>query len=499
MRRNRTIDQYSTGLAGIQYCWEGDMHSAPVHQSPYSGSWYPGDASSLTELLDKLFAESKDRTGAGTLARPAGFVVPHAGLVYSGRVAAAAYRHFEQEPPARLILMGFAHHGAPTGVWVPAVEAYRTPLGEIPVDRRTAEELLAGGVFRWMREDALCDHSVEIQLPLLQRVVPGLEFVPVYVSTLGPGDREEAARILASVMEPGTVVLASSDLTHYGTNFGYKPFPHDEQTPHRLRLLDEGFIEAAGSLDADLLMRTLRSEAATVCGREPIALLLTALAGRPDGEDIFQLALDYETSGDITGDYSHCVSYAALGYFPWDSFLLEEAEQQLLLDSARRTLRHYQETGEAKPQGPERTTAALERSAGAFVTLHKDGQLRGCVGRCTAASPLANVIPEMTLAAALEDTRFEPLRPDEEGIDIEISVLSPLKRLTDYSRFRVGRDGGHLKIGGLSGLLLPQVAEGRGWTADDFLDALARKTRVDRDVYGDPTARFSVFRAQVIH
>ncbi len=474
------------------------MSSVARHQSPYSGSWYPPDSAKLTELLDKLFAESEARTGASILPGPAGFVVPHAGLVYSGRVAASVYRHLRQERPRRLILMGFSHRGAPSGVWIPELDAYRTPLGEVPIDRHAVKELTAGGVFRPMREDALCDHSVEIQLPLLQRAAPGLAVVPVYVSALGPRDRQEAARILAGMMEPGTVALASSDFTHYGRSFGYQPFPHDEQTPFRLRQLDEGFIEAAGSLDADRLVRTLKSEAATVCGREPIALLLAALAARPDGEDIFQLTLDYETSGDITGDYAHCVSYAALGYFPWASFLLDEADGQLLLESARNTLRHYQETGEALPQGPVRMTAALERKAGAFVTLHKNGQLRGCVGRCAAVEPLGKVIPEMTLAAALEDTRFEPVRPDEKGIELEISVLSPMKLLADRSRFRVGRDGGYLKCSGLSGLLLPQVGEERNWSTEEFLTALARKARLPKEVYNDPEARLYVFRAQVI-
>jgi uncharacterized protein (TIGR00296 family) len=105
----------------------------------------------------------------------------------------------------------------------------------------------------------------------------------------------------------------------------------------------------------------------------------------------------------------------------------------------------------------------------------------------------------MTLAAALEDSRFAPLRPEETGIEIEISVLSPMKRLAGAGGFRIGRDGAYLRAGGLSGLLLPQVAEGRDWTAKDFLGALARKARLSPDVYRDPQSRLYVFRAQIIH
>lgn len=474
------------------------MAGTVCHQSPLSGSWYPGNAAELSDLLDGLLAKSADRTGPILPGMPLAFVVPHAGLVYSGRVAAAAFRQLEAMQPERVVILGFSHHGAPPGLWIPDVDCYATPLGETAVDRDAVQRLLAGSRFRTMREGALCDHSVEIQLPLLRKVVPKAVVVPIYVSSLTSSERAEAAPALAELMKPGTVVLASSDFTHFGAAFHYMPFPVDAHTPERLRALDEGFIEAAGSLDSDLLLRTLRGEAATVCGKEPIALLLAALGELPNGEDVFQWTLDYETSGDITGDYSHCVSYAALGYFPWDSLELPPEDQQLLLESARSTLRHYQETGRAQPIPPPVRSEALMRKAGAFVTLERNGQLRGCVGRISATDPLAEVVPEMMLAAALEDTRFEPLEPGEQGIELEISVLSPMKRLADPARFRVGRDGGYLKVDGFGGLLLPQVAEGRDWTSGDFLRALAAKARVSSNVYEDPRARLYVFRAQII-
>ena len=475
------------------------MAGTACHSSPLSGSWYPGNAAELSDLLDNLMAKSADRTGPVLPGAPLGFVVPHAGLVYSGTVAAAAFRHLAARPPERVIILGFSHHGAPPGLWIPEVDCYATPLGETAVDQQAVQQLLASGKFRTLREDLLCDHSVEIQLPLLQKAAPEAKVVPIYVSSLSQADRSAAAPVLAELMRPGTVVLASSDFTHFGAAFRYLPFPVDDRTPHRLRALDEEFIEAAGSLDAELLLRTLHGEAATVCGKEPIALLLAAMEALPNGEDVFQWTLDYETSGDITGDYSHCVSYAALGYFPWDAVELGPEDQQLLLESARATLRHYQETGQAQPVPPPRHSEALMRKAGAFVTLEKNGQLRGCVGRISATDPLAEVVPEMTLAAALEDTRFDPVDPSERDIDVEVSVLSPMKRLADSSRFRVGRDGGYLKVDGLGGLLLPQVAEGRNWSSRDFLRALATKARVSSDVYQDPRARLYVFRAQVIH
>ena len=474
------------------------MAAAAVHHTPYAGSWYPGSRRELEEMLGELFAKSAERTGSANDTGATAFVVPHAGLTYSGQTAAAVYRRLAHMRPETVVILGFAHRGAPAGVWLPEVESYGTPLGEVAVDGAKLRRLADSGAFRTAPESALCDHSIEIQLPLLQKASPQARVVPVYVSATDAGTRRRAAEALAGLAGPGTVFLASSDFTHFGDSFGYKPFPVDSRTPMRLRLLDEEFIEAAGSIDPEFLLETLRSQSATVCGREPIALMLEMLRRLPEGDDYFQRTLDYMTSGDLTGDYSHCVSYAALGYYPWSALQLSDEDAQLLLDSALATLRHYQQTGEAKPIPPERTTPALERSAGAFVTLHKNGALRGCVGRVTASEPLAQVVPEMTLAAALEDTRFEPLRPDEKGIELEISVLSPMKRLPEPSRFRVGIDGGYLKAGAMSGLLLPQVAEGRNWTAGDFLSALARKAGVSPDVYARPETRLYVFRAQII-
>ncbi|MGA2324879.1 MAG: AmmeMemoRadiSam system protein B [Bryobacteraceae bacterium] len=473
------------------------MQAAVSHLSPYSGSWYPEDPSELERLLENLFENSEQRTGPYLAPNAAGFVVPHAGLIYSGTVAAAAYRHLRAAPPARIVLLGFAHRGAPPGVWIPELDAYRTPLGEVAVDREALRALLDGGEYRSLPEAVLCDHSVEIQLPLIQRAAPGARIVPVYVSHLEAQARAAAARRLAALIRPGTILAASSDLTHYGRAFGYQPFPAHEWVAERLRDLDESVIEAAGSLSPDLFLATLQTTGSTVCGYDPIALLLETLRSL-EGDEIFQETLDYQTSGDITGDFKHSVSYGALGYFPSQSFHLGPEEQALLLASARQTLEYYVSTGERKPIPPERITPGLERRAGAFVTLHGKGDLRGCVGRRSSTEPLWQTVPALTLAAALEDSRFRPVRKGEAGLEVEISVLSPFKRLADLGDFRVNQHGALLEAGLHHGLLLPQVATERNWTAQQFLDALAHKTGVSRDVYRDPSTRVSVFRAQII-
>jgi AmmeMemoRadiSam system protein B/AmmeMemoRadiSam system protein A len=474
------------------------MQPAARHVSPYSGSWYPDDALELRELLDRLFADSENRTGRWSASRAAGFVVPHAGLIYSGTVAAAAYRQIRALAPRRIVLLGFRHRGVAGGAWLPDVTAFQTPLGDIDVDREFCAALADTGAFGTIAEEALCDHSIEIQLPLLQAAAPSARIVPVYVSRLDTERRRTAAQKLAPLIEPGTVLVASSDFTHYGRDFSYQPFPADDCTGERLRELDESVIDAASTLEPAEFLRELHSSGSTVCGYEPIALLLETLRLLGEREEIFQETLDYQTSGEITGDFRLSVSYAALGYFPCRAFELGLEDQQVLIESARRTLAHFLETGKREPVAAVGGTAALERRAGAFVTLHSRGDLRGCVGRRASNEPLARTVASLTLAAALDDTRFPRVRPGEEGIELEISVLSPMKRITNLDHFRVNEHGAVLEAGSDRGLLLPQVATERGWTAAQFLDALARKAGASRHVYHDPSTRVSVFRAQII-
>ena len=474
------------------------MQTVASHLSPFGGSWYPGDASELRNLLDRLFADSERRTGCYLPSRAAGFVVPHAGLVYSGTVAAAVYRHIRALDPERVVLLGFSHGGAPPGAWIPDVAAIRTPLGEVAVDREFTAALAEHGEFGVLDEQTLCDHSVEIQLPLLQAAAPAARVVPVYVSHLSGEARAAAARRLASLIAQGTVLVASSDFTHYGRSFSYQPFPADEWVGERLRELDESVMESAATLCPDEFLTTLRSTGSTVCGREPISLLLDTLRLLGATEEIFQTTLDYQTSGEITGDYEHSVSYAALGYFPYRALELEPEDGRLLIASARRTLVQYLETGERKPVPPPAGSPGLERRAAAFVTLRSRGELRGCVGRKDSGETLARMIPSLTLAAALDDPRFARVRVGDTDLDLEISVLTPMKRIATLDQFQVNEHGALLEAGLSHGLLLPQVATERNWDARQFFDALVRKAGASRDCYQDPSTRVYVFRAQII-
>ena len=461
-----------------------------VHISPFAGSWYPQRRSELERLLAERFEESHQRTGG--FARPGGlgFVMPHAGPAYSGTVAAAVYRALQHQRPEQIVLLAFPHRGCLQGVATPDVEAISTPLGAVAIDRAFARE------FRPVAEARVCDHSFEIQLPFLQVGVPGARVTPLYVGDMTAGERSAAADVLAAAWRPEVVFLASSDFTHYGSSFRHLPFPADRNTPARLRELDFEYIEAAVSLDSSLFLNTLGQHHATVCGAAPIALLLDTLRRLP-GEDIYQSTLDYQTSGDLTDDWEQSVSYAALGYYRRPAFELDLADREALLDSAHETLRRLREEGNRQGVPARGGSRALSARRGAFVSLHRGEELLGCIGNLDGQRPLAEEVAHLALSAALEDPRFRPAASLPGPIDIEISVLTPFRRISGAEQFSVGKHGALLKLGRHSGLLLPQVAEGRGWTSEDFLKAVVRKSTLGPNVLRDPQARLLVFEAQV--
>ena len=469
---------------------------ASVHASPFSGSWYPGERTELEALLDRLFDASLERTGPSLLPRPLAFVVPHAGLVYSGAVAASAYRHLQAAKPERVFILGFTHRGGAPGVSIPNIAAFRTPLGEVRVDCAAAQELASEGQFAMAAEDQVCDHSIEIQLPLLQKAVPDAQVVPLYVGSLSDTERQATARALAQHIRPDDVLLASSDLTHYGRSFGYQPFAAGPDVERRLFQIDSLVIEAAGSLDSTLFLETLRELESTVCGYAPVSLLLDTI-GHLAGCEVFQQTLDYQTSAELTRDFEHVVCYGSLGYFRADSFQLEETAQVALLESARATLRHLSTTGERKAIPPAAAGPSLLRRAPVFVSLHEGRELFGCLGMLSGREPLAEAVPRLTLEAALDDPRFRRRGRVPDTLKIEISVLTPMKQILDWKSFRIGRDGAYLQFGARSSLLLPQVAD-HGYTETGFLEALSQKAGLSHDTYLDPQARLSVFQAQII-
>jgi AmmeMemoRadiSam system protein A len=177
---------------------------------------------------------------------------------------------------------------------------------------------------------------------------------------------------------------------------------------------------------------------------------------------------------------------------------ISTADQELLFRVARESIKaHFK--GE-KSVLPQVTSPILNTSSGVFVTLHRHGQLRGCIGYLEACKPLLASVQEMAVAAAFGDPRFPPLREDElADLDIEISVLSPMHQIKNIDEIQVGRDGIYIERGGHRGLLLPQVATEYGWDRLTLLKQTCTKAGLPQNAWEDPASRIFIFSAKILH
>jgi MEMO1 family protein len=464
---------------------------AQVRKVPASEGWFPDRPEPLKQLLDNAFRVAESRVGrVPPRKRLLGLIAPHAGLAYSGAVAAAAYARLDH--PANVIVLAFSHSRVIDGVRAPSLAAYETPLGRIEVNR---EAIRAMG-FASGPSAELSDHSLDNQLPFIQRAAPEARVIPLFVGELEPEEMAVAARKLAARLKQGDVIIASSDLTHYGEAYRYTPFPADERLPARLRERAYEIFERIGSLSTAQFESLLRETHDTVCGFAPIRLLMATLAGW--NEEVYLSPIDYMASGELTRDYHLSVGYGALAFYPVSAFSVAAGDQARLLATGRRTLDGFLAGGgkQREPVAPAERDRDLEQRSALFVTLKKDGELRGCVGTFAPRLPLWDAVADQTLQAAAEDPRFPAVSAHDGTLGLEISLLTPLKRLANWRDYRLGH-GAVIALNGKSGTLLPQVADQMRWTREQMLENLALKAGLPAGAYRDPHALLYVYSAQV--
>ena len=465
--------------------------------STIAGSWYPADPEKLRVELEKYLAAA-DAESAG---RTAGddcniFIVPHAGYMYSGSCAAFAYRRMRNRSFRRVVLLAPSHR-----VWLddkvvlPESDAVSTPLGTIPLDRSLAD------VFR-TRSFVTCsdsvhrdEHSTQIQYPFLQMVLGNdVTILPVIVGKLSQSTASGLGELLLSQMTPETLLIVSSDFTHYGSRFGYAPFQTDFQ--ENVRLADFEAYQYIQNHDPMAFHRFIERNHCTICGSEPIRAVLEMKT------PVFETTLfRYCNSASASGDRDF-VCYLACGIrVPTvDPSVLSDNDKTLLLDFARRAIRKKLETGRspAPDTYKEEASSAMRKVMGAFVTLHTaSGALRGCIGEIAPYRPLYEAVTARACDAAFRDPRFFPLRESEFGsIRLEISALTPPEPIDDWRKIEIGRHGMTVTKYGRSAVFLPQVAPEQGWTLEQTLSQLCLKAGLHPDDFRSG-ATFTVFEAIV--
>jgi AmmeMemoRadiSam system protein B/AmmeMemoRadiSam system protein A len=472
-----------------------------VRPSALAGSWYEGTREALEKQVKGLLAAAKAPPAGAR--RVGGLVAPHAGYRYAGRSQGACYKVVEGARYDRVILLGPTHRYDLRGISVAPVTHYATPLGEVPVDLAVVEELKALPAFQGNLPAAAHaqEHSIEIQLPFLQAAIGSFRLVPILVGQIGSRDRSAIAAALRPFLDDRTLVVASSDFTHYGARFDFEPFPPGERKK-RLEELDLGAALLAEKGDADGFSRYVDETGATICGARPIAILLAMLPPGFAGE-----RLSYTTSEEVAPDPSGSVSYVSLAFrfeaVKEEGGGLSREELERLVAIARFSLEAGVRKGKAPPDAELRSkfnlTPKLEGPRGVFVTLKSRGGLRGCIGMIFPEVPLYQATARMAVASALEDTRFRPVTAGElEGITVEVSALTVPRPVKGPEAIRVGTDGVVLRKGGASAVFLPQVATEQGWDRDTMLSHLAMKAGLPQDAWRNG-ATFLTFQAEIAH
>ena len=464
-----------------------------VRSPAVAGRFYPADPAELRRTVERLLAGAP---AAAPVPGIRGLIVPHAGYVYSGATAARAYAAVRGSAFRTVMILAPSHYSAFRGLSIPDVSAYRTPLGDVPLASEACRALRRASPLIAAREAAHArEHSVEVELPFLQATLGRFSLIPILVGRLEPGDYPLLADLLAPYVRDGTLLVASSDFTHYGPAYGYVPFTREVE--RRIRDLDSQALDRILALDRPGLLAWRERTGATICGIRGIGLLLELLRRGPA---VRGRILGYTTSGALAGDFTNSVSYAAVLFHGRDPVMsLTPAEKKSLLVLARRALEARLRDGRdlADPPPGVALSPRLREPAGAFVTLERDGELRGCIGFIEPIRPLYRAVMENAVSAATRDFRFPPVEAEElPRIRIEISVLTPLREIPGPEAFEPGRHGIVLEKQGHRAVFLPQVAAERGWDRETTLEHLCRKAGLPPDAWRRG-ARFQVFEAEV--
>jgi AmmeMemoRadiSam system protein B/AmmeMemoRadiSam system protein A len=470
-----------------------------VRRPAVAGAFYPSDPVAIKEMISDFFDEAEVPEEESNLL---GLVVPHAGYIYSGGVAAYSYKAIKNPDEIEtVILLGPSHRAPFRGISVFPGGVYKTPLGNLTIDDETAAELTeADDMIQYVEQAHAVEHSLEVQLPFIQTIFKDVKIVTVIFGIPDNDANEKFAKKVAEISKKKKVlVVASSDFSHY----------HDYETA---KLMDDSGIKSILKMSGSELMHKNYKKESELCGLQPVLMLMNIM-NKLGGNNA--KLLHYANSGDVSGDKAQVVGYAAIAFYeseakakeaeakeaeadepdePQDDELDTE-EKKELLKIARDTIYEYVQN-KKKLELPSITNVKLLLKNGAFVTIHKRGNLRGCIGNFTSEQPLYKTIIDMAISAATQDPRFPPVVASElDELELEISVLSPLKKIDDINEIQVGKHGIYIIKSFYRGVLLPQVATEYGWDRMTFLEQTCRKAGIGRNDWKN--ADIYIFSAQV--
>ncbi|HVN49448.1 MAG TPA: AmmeMemoRadiSam system protein B [Bacteroidota bacterium] len=443
-------------------------------QPAVAGQFYPGTKQQLLSMLEQLFAKAVPTKHISDVRA---IIVPHAGYVYSGEVAASGFNQIDFEKEyENIFLIGSSHHVSFDGASIYSQGDWMTPLGKVTVNTELANQLIEKNKIFSNRLDAHQEeHCLEVEVPFLQfKMKKDFRIVPVILGTQSPETCQKIATALRPYFNEKNLFIISTDFSHYPK--------YSDAT-----VVDKTTADAICTNSANTLIRSLihyeeapmKNLATCLCGWTSVLTLMYLT----EGDSALEYThIQYQNSGDSEeGDTNRVVGYNAIvvsqkSNSEKSAFKLSIDDKKKLLALARTTIEQY--IGSHKEIAPDTAnySDALKAHCGAFVTLKKHGDLRGCIGLFSANQPLYSVVQEMAIAAATEDHRFTQVTKNELAvIDIEISVLTPMRRIHSIDEFELGKHGIYIRKGNRSGTFLPQVAEETGWTKEQFFGYCAQE------------------------
>jgi len=437
-----------------------DMGLAQGIRKPvWAGQFYEADPSRLAYLIDSYLLAANPSPVPGQIV---GLIAPHAGYVYSGQIAAYGYQLVRNLDIATVVIIGPSHQVGFEGCSIYLRGGFQTPLGLAAVDETLAGELARISGFGYLAEAHQQEHSIEVQVPFVQRVLPQAKIVPIVMGY----QTEETINRLASALAktlPGkkALVVASTDLSHF-------------LRKEKARVQDSKTIELLKSMQIKTLLRRVERGENIMCGGGPVLALL--LYAQKLGESRVAVL----SSGDSTaagGPSDRVVGYMSAAVYLEEkaqALNFNEEEKKELLTLARQSIKHYLQNGEFLTYATS-NSKFLEKK-GVFVTLKERGELRGCIGFVEPVYPLSQAVVQCAVYAAVQDPRFPPVKLSElNKIKVEISILTKPEPVENISEIKIGQHGLLIQQNGRSGLLLPQVATEFGWDRETFLKEVCRK------------------------
>ena len=455
----------------VSFCAATAFPQAAIqNRKPYAaGRFYTNNPAELKAQLQELFAKSVKKK---TENRPLAIIAPHAGYVFSGEVAASAYNQIDPDSKfERIFIIASSHTSSFEGASVFCTGDYETPLGIVKVDLEFVKQLVKENkLIRCYPEAHSFEHSIEVQLPFLQYHLKNeFRIVPIIIGSATDETAKKLATILKPYVNEKNLFVISSDFSHYPN---YNDATFVDQLTAKAILTNKPALLLAALKEND--RKNIPGLLTSLCGWSSVLTLLYMTERMPD---ITADLITYKNSGDSPdGDKDKVVGYNAISLIQGkvsnqtSEFSLNNYDKKYLLKLARETMSDYIRKRKLPKVDLASLSAPLKTPCGAFVTLNKNQNLRGCIGRFDAIEPLWKVVQEMAVAAATQDYRFSKVEPNEiDQLKIEISVLTPLKRIQSADEFIMGKHGIYIKKGNASGTFLPQVASQTKWSKEEFL------------------------------